>query len=262
MKCSFSMIPWQFFTMLANYSILYVLTFFGFCDGFCDTDSTGGEHSYHDSVSVIVPRFTSFAEDFVLYCCQVTILFWSLCSNVVKSPYFSHQRIDLFVFCGSKHEHCASVFCISTFEASAFRNWIRSFRGMCEHMRLQILWINCEGLQPNVNALRWIFLVHPRLLVHGSPWPACHDLSASVSRMHACHFELLLDLIMFPIFWNYWTARWSRCWRQHAAGTCGSLDTTISTELSIVQVIVFSFLVNRRFSPFSTHMNIRVLSKV
>ena len=40
-----------------------------------------------------------------------------------------------------------------------------------------------------------------------------------------------------------------------------SLDTTRSTDLSIVQVIVFSFLVNRRVSPFSTHMNIRVLSE-
>ena len=40
-----------------------------------------------------------------------------------------------------------------------------------------------------------------------------------------------------------------------------SLDTTRSTELSIVQVVVFTFLVNRRVSPFSTHVNIRVLSK-
>ena len=40
-----------------------------------------------------------------------------------------------------------------------------------------------------------------------------------------------------------------------------SLDTTRSTELSIVQVIVFPFLVNRRVSPFSTHLNITVLSE-
>ena len=40
-----------------------------------------------------------------------------------------------------------------------------------------------------------------------------------------------------------------------------SLDTTRGTELSIIQVIDFSFMVNRRVSPFSTHMNIRVLSK-
>ena len=38
--------------------------------------------------------------------------------------------------------------------------------------------------------------------------------------------------------------------------------TTRGTKLSIVQVIVFPFWVNRGVSPFfSTHMNIRVLSK-
>ena len=40
-----------------------------------------------------------------------------------------------------------------------------------------------------------------------------------------------------------------------------NLDTMRSTELSILQVIDFPFWVNRRVSPFSTHMNIRVLSK-
>ena len=40
-----------------------------------------------------------------------------------------------------------------------------------------------------------------------------------------------------------------------------SLDTTRSTELSIAHVTVFPLLVNRRVSPFSTHMNIRVFSK-
>ena len=40
-----------------------------------------------------------------------------------------------------------------------------------------------------------------------------------------------------------------------------SLDTTRSTVLSIVHVIVFPFWANCAVSPFSTHMNIRVLSK-
>ena len=40
-----------------------------------------------------------------------------------------------------------------------------------------------------------------------------------------------------------------------------SLDTTRGTELSIIQVIVFPFGVNREFHRFSTRMNIRVLSK-
>ena len=41
-----------------------------------------------------------------------------------------------------------------------------------------------------------------------------------------------------------------------------SLDTTRKTELSIVQVIVFPFWATCGVSPFSTHMNISVLSKV
>ena len=45
----------------------------------------------------------------------------------------------------------------------------------------------------------WQFRHDKRMLVHGFPRPACQDLSA---RMHACHFELLPDLIMVPIFWN------------------------------------------------------------
>ena len=40
-----------------------------------------------------------------------------------------------------------------------------------------------------------------------------------------------------------------------------SLYTTRSTELSIIQVIVFPFLIKRQVSSFSIHMNIRVLSK-
>ena len=71
-----------------------------------DTDSTEwGENLYHDSVSVIVPRFTSFVEDFVLCCYQVTI------------PFLLAEQIS-FGFCGSEHEHYASFFCVSTFEAS------------------------------------------------------------------------------------------------------------------------------------------------
>ena len=38
-------------------------------------------------------------------------------------------------------------------------------------------------------------------------------------------------------------------------------DTTRSTELSIVQVIVFPFLANCGVLPFSTRMNLCVLSK-
>ena len=40
-----------------------------------------------------------------------------------------------------------------------------------------------------------------------------------------------------------------------------SLDTTRSSGLSVVEINVFPFWVNCGVSPFSTHMNIRVLSK-
>ena len=40
-----------------------------------------------------------------------------------------------------------------------------------------------------------------------------------------------------------------------------SLDATRSTELSTIQESVFPFWANRRVSPFSIHMNIRVFSK-
>ena len=147
-------------------------------------------------------------------------------------------------------------FLYSHFWSITFRIWDLSFRGMREHIHLQVLEINCEGLWPIKNALRWILLVHlvwkkNRMLVHGFPWPACEDLSASVSRMHACHFESWLHLRIVPIFWNnFLMTRWSRCWRQTAAGIDDSPGTTRSTKLSIVQVIDFPLSANRGVSPF------------
>ena len=88
---------------------------------------------------------------------------------------------------------------------------------------------------------------------------ACHDLSASISRMHTCHFELLLDLIMVPIFWSNWTDPLISMLKTNCDDD--SLDTTRSTELSIAQGFVFQFSAHCGVSPFSTHMNIRVLSK-
>ena len=38
---------------------------------------SSGKILFHDSVPVIVPRFTSFIEDFVISRCQVTKLFCS-----------------------------------------------------------------------------------------------------------------------------------------------------------------------------------------
>ena len=93
-----------------------------------------------------------------------------------------------------------------------------------------------------------------RLLVHGSSWHACQDLSASLSRMHARHFESSLDLIMLTIFLKQLYGSFDH----HVEDKMlleydDSLATKRSTQLSIVQQIDFSFLVICGFSPFSTH---------
>ena len=47
-------------------------------------------------------------------------------------------------------------------------------------MRLQVLWIICEGLLPPRNSLRWDLPCPPHLcsLNYGFPWPDSQDLSA------------------------------------------------------------------------------------
>ena len=57
-------------------------------------------------------------------------------------------------------------------------------------MRLQVLEIYCEGLLPNKKCLA-LDPRSSRLLVHGSLWPACYDLSASVSRTHCFVLETI-----------------------------------------------------------------------
>ena len=96
----------------------------------------------------------------------------------------------------------------------------------------------------------------------GFPRPTCQDLSASVSCVHACHFASSLDLIMFPIFWNTWTdpmismLKRNCCWNmmtvlvRREVPSCPSYKQLTSHFGSIVE-----------FRRFSTHMNIRVLSK-
>ena len=81
--------------------------------------------------------------------------------------------------------------------------------------------------------------------------------------MHACHFELLPDLKMVPIFWNSLTdPLFSMLKTKMLLEYDDNLDTTISTELSIIHVIGFPFWANCGVSQLSTHMNIRVLSKI
>ena len=86
-----------------------------------------------------------------------------------------------------------------------------------------------------------------------SKWQAC---------MHACHFESELDLIMVPVFWSSWIALCLDVEDKMLLEYDDSLDATRRSDLSIVQVIVFPFWSNCAVSPFSTHMNIRALSKV
>ena len=177
---------------------------------------------YHDSVSVIVPRFTSFVEDFVLCCCQVTTIFcsWnrSLIASSARNPrnlgFQGYVAISDF---GEVSINTVLPFLCHHFWSITFRIWVRSFRGMCEHMSpgsLDLLWRAFTSQE----CLALDLACSSRLLVHGSPWPACHDLSASLSRMHSCHFVLLLDLIMSTFSERITLIRWSRCWRQNAAG--------------------------------------------
>ena len=53
------------------------------------------------------------------------------------------------------------------------------------------------------------------MLVHGFPWHACQDLSASASRMHACHVESWLDhpsisMLKTNCCWNRWQSWYNK----------------------------------------------------
>ena len=91
--CGRAMIPGEIFTSFAEFQgIVSVndfriplafqellqasLCFLGsFCFARTRLDPLGGQVLYHHSVSMIVPRFTSFTENFVICCCQVTKVF-------------------------------------------------------------------------------------------------------------------------------------------------------------------------------------------
>ena len=125
-----------------------------------------------------------------------------LCSAVIKSPYFSARRIDLFWFFAEVSMNTMlPFFCVSTFEVSPSESEF----SLSEECASTCAFRSSGSLWRAVTKQECLALDLPcssRLLVRGSPWPAGHDLSASVSRMHACHFESALDLTMFPIFWN------------------------------------------------------------
>ena len=123
---------------LPNSSELSVLITFGFCDGsrnFRRLFSVSyeffvfariwlyGKILYHESVSVIVQGFTSFVEDFVLRCHQVTKLFcsWngSLTVSSARNPrnFGCQAYVAISVF-GEVRIDIVLLFRVSTFEAS------------------------------------------------------------------------------------------------------------------------------------------------
>ena len=179
---------------------LYVWLTFGYCDGkrnfrkfFSVSCGVLVWHEfqwvlrilYQGTVSVIVPRFKSFAEDFVLYHYQVTIHFcsqrWSLS---VSAEVSMNTVLPFFVSPLLKHyfPNLSSLF-------------QKNVRGHAPPDPLELLW----RVVTKQECFSFDLLCSFSLLVHGSPWPARHDLSASVSRVRACHFKVLLDLIVFPV---------------------------------------------------------------
>ena len=124
----------------------------------------------------------------MLCCCQVTTLFSS--QNFLFCFFFAEVSMNTLL----------PFLCLHFFDASPVDSEFAlseecASTCICKSSRLTV-----NGKNQDKNALRRSLPCSSRLLVHGSPWPACHDLSASVSRMHACHFVLSLDLIMFSIF--------------------------------------------------------------
>ena len=86
-------------------------------------------------------------------------------------------------------------------------------------MRLQVLKINCEGMSPNRNALRWICLVHLfcwftvlrglLVMIFQHRFPACTRVTSSRYWIWWCsQFSGIFTKMIL----------WSRCWRRNAAG--------------------------------------------
>ena len=100
----------------------------------------------------------------------------------------------------------------------------------------------------------------------GSRFPvACLSGSVSIGFPHAClSLRVVTGSDNSPNYWNNFTdPLFSMLKTKMLLEYDDSLGTTRSMELSIVQLIVFPpILANCGVSSFSTHMNIRVLSKV
>ena len=147
-------------------------------------------------------------------CSEIHVLRWWLCALLLSSHHsFPFAEWISFGCCGSEHEHYASVFVSPLLKlhlpnlSSLFQRNVRAHAppGPPDYLWRAVTKQECLALDLPCSS---------RLRTHGSPWPACHDLSAPVSRMHTCHFRSALDLTMVPIK----LILWSRCWRQNASG--------------------------------------------
>ena len=148
----------------ASESFLWIT--FGFCDGCRNCRKLfsvllwsfgftrirlyplSAEILYHDCVSMMVSGFTSFVEDFVISCNSITKLFcsWnrSLIACSARNPrnFGSQTSVANSVF-GEVSINTVLPFLCHHFWSIAFRIWVHSFRGMCEHIHLHVLEINC-----------------------------------------------------------------------------------------------------------------------
>ena len=93
MWCRRTMIPGKIFTGFAKFQRIASVNDFGlpvwlqellqaplcflrsFCFGWIRLDPLGDQVLHHDCISMIVSRFTTFSENFVIFCYQVTKIF-------------------------------------------------------------------------------------------------------------------------------------------------------------------------------------------
>ena len=207
-----------------------------------------GGNLYHEKISVIVPIFTSFVEDFVLCCYQITILF---CSQKTSLLFFAEINMNTMLpslclhfwsitfrlWVLSLSEECAST-CVS----KSYRFTVKSCTQTRMHCVGSSLFVSSAGSRCLVALLSWFVSI-------GYPH-ACWSLQIVIGRNNVPnfleHFDWFVDLdVEDKLLPDY----------------DDNLDTTRNTELSNVQIIVFPFLANCGVSPLSTHMNVRVLKK-
>ena len=130
-RCWRTMIPGKIFTSFAKFQGIVSVNDFRFPLGFQDLlqaslcflwsfclariclDPLSGQVLHHDCISVIVSRFTSFTENFVICCYQVTKIFCtkygSAIASSARSPCNFGPFTDLanFGLKGNEYKHCA-----------------------------------------------------------------------------------------------------------------------------------------------------------